>query len=496
MSMTSTKESSSSEAAWTSDNPTTPGSEAREETDEGGWDGWMAVAGCWCTQFISVGHANAFGVYEAFYEEQYLSNESSSAIAWIGSTQLALLFGMGLIAGPFFDKGYFRLLLLSSSALYIFCNFMLSITKPHQFYQIFLSQGLGMGLAMGMMLTPTVGLVGHHFRKRRGALALGIATTGAAIGGAVDPIMLNNLINRGGGASTESFQRAVRINGALNAGLLVLANLLMREKKSTGSTKVERPKVNVIGFLKERAYVTMCIGWLLASFGVWFPVVYVQLFSTLKGFSPTFSFYSLSILNGAAILGRVLPNFLADYIGALTLLIPMTFGMGATVLGYLGVGSVAEDAVATAILGFFNNGCISLIIAASANSAKHKGEIGARIGMVTSFVAIPTLIGPPINGALLTSNFIWSRPIIFSGVCTLIGAAFLALARIFQASSNRTNGTRITMEVQPSEGRKLSTSGTPASPSSPSDTMKIDDEMKEYEPRTSETAGSVVGIEV
>lgn len=81
-------------------------------------------------------------------------------------------------------------------------------------------------------------------------------------------------------------------------------------------------------------------------------------------------------------------------------------------------------------------------------------------------------------------------------VCTLIGAAFLALARIFQASSHRTNGTRITMEVQPSEGRKLSTSGTPASPSSPSDTMKIDDEMKEYEPRTSETAGSVVGIEV
>ncbi|KZS92092.1 MFS general substrate transporter, partial [Sistotremastrum niveocremeum HHB9708] len=358
-------------------------------------------------------HANAFGVYEAFYEEQYLSNESSSAIAWIGSTQLALLFGMGLIAGPFFDKGYFRLLLLSSSALYIFCNFILSITKPHQFYQIFLSQGLGMGLAMGMMLTPTVGLVGHHFRKRRGALALGIATTGAAIGGTVDPIMLNNLINRGGGASAESFQRAVRINGGLNAGLLVLANLLMKEKES--AVKVKNPKVNVLGFLKERAYVTMCIGWLLASFGVWFPVVYIQLFSTLQGFSPTFSFYSLSILNGAAILGRVLPNFLADYIGALNLLIPMTFGMGGTVLGYLGVGSVAQDAVATAILGFFNNGCISLIIAASANSAKHKGEIGYRFALALSS-PIPTLIGPPINGALLTSNFIWSRPIIFSGV--------------------------------------------------------------------------------
>lgn len=44
------------------------------------------------------------------------------------------------------------------------------------------------------------------------------------------------------------------------------------------------------------------------------------------------------------------------------MLIPITSGLGALVLGYLGVASLASDAVVTVIFGFFSGGCESFFI--------------------------------------------------------------------------------------------------------------------------------------
>lgn len=55
--------------------------------------------------------------------------------------------------------------------------------------QIFLSQGLGMGLGLGMTFTPTVGIISHHFTRRRG-LASAIAMSGGSCGAVVFPISM------------------------------------------------------------------------------------------------------------------------------------------------------------------------------------------------------------------------------------------------------------------------------------------------------------------
>ena len=76
----------------------------------------------------------------------------------------------------------------------VFCLFMISITTPEHYFQaciftfqtltdltnivfkLFLSQGLGIGIAVGMMYIPALGIISHYFQRHR-ALALGIATT-------------------------------------------------------------------------------------------------------------------------------------------------------------------------------------------------------------------------------------------------------------------------------------------------------------------------------
>lgn len=58
-------------------------------------------------------------ILQSYYQFEGYPNESASAISWVGSIQLFLQFSMGAIAGPLYDKGYFRHLLSAGSVIYI-----------------------------------------------------------------------------------------------------------------------------------------------------------------------------------------------------------------------------------------------------------------------------------------------------------------------------------------------------------------------------------------
>jgi len=90
--------------------------------------------------------------------------------------------------------------------------FMLSLTRTQQYYQVFLSQAIGMGIGMGLVVVPAVSLPSQYFRRRR-MLVMGLVyagqawfilptwhgpwtpITGSSLGGVIFPIMLNHLIN-------------------------------------------------------------------------------------------------------------------------------------------------------------------------------------------------------------------------------------------------------------------------------------------------------------
>lgn len=61
---------------------------------------------------------------------------------------------------------------------------MLSLTKQNQYYQVFLTQSVGMGVGLSLVYLPTMTVVSQHFRKHR-ALAMGIVTASAPLGAIV-----------------------------------------------------------------------------------------------------------------------------------------------------------------------------------------------------------------------------------------------------------------------------------------------------------------------
>lgn len=109
---------------------------------------------------------------QTYYESGALFQTSSSNISWIGSLTAFLLLLTSPIAGPIFDRGYFRELLLFGGFLIVFGQMMLSLSK--EYYQAVLSQGVAIGIGTGCLFVPSIAIVPQWFSTKTG-MATGIA---------------------------------------------------------------------------------------------------------------------------------------------------------------------------------------------------------------------------------------------------------------------------------------------------------------------------------
>ncbi|KAF8520548.1 MFS general substrate transporter [Gautieria morchelliformis] len=413
-----------------SETPLTTGKDTAEPRD-GGARAWCTVLGGWLALFATFGYGSSYGVYQDLYTRAGTS--STSNISWIGSVNLFIFIGMGLPAGTLVDKGYFRHVILVGSFIYIFSLFALSFVHLDRYYQIFLSQGIGMGLGSGLIYLPSMVVQTHHWGAGR-ATAMGVVITGSSVGGIVYPIMLNHLFN-----GPVGFAWGVRASAFLNLGLLIMANLLMSPRLPPDHNQLEKPKPKVQQILRDVPFILAVIGGIvLVTLGLFFPYFYLQLYTILHGISPNFAFYTLTIQNGASIFGRIIPNILANKVGLLNTLTFMCFGSAVLAFSLFGVTDIGGVTIFAILYGFFSGAVLSLFSPAIASFASDVSEIGVRLGLTFFVASIAYLIGPPISGALLTNQYHWSRAIIFNGTIMLASLPFLLVSRFMQARRKMT----------------------------------------------------------
>jgi len=390
---------------------------------EGGTAAWCTVVGAVLVHLCCFGYTMSFGVYQDFYTLHYLTNESSSAISWIGSVNAFLATSFGIVAGMLYDRGYFYHLMIGGSSLESFSLFMLSLCQPGQYYQILLAQGIGLGIAQGLMYIPAVAVVSHYFQQRR-TLAMSLVSCGSAVGSIINPIMLNYLFNRGVG-----FANGVRISAAFISALLLVACLLMR-------TRLEPPKhhVNYItvgrGIIYDVPFCIMSIGLLFFEIGFYYPLFYMQLDSVKHGNSETFSFYSLVLLNVGSLLGRLSAGFISSLVGVPVLTIIATAACGVLILSMIDLGSVLTVVLLGTIYGYCSGVYVAMFSPLIAFLTTDLSELGARMGIAMMIVGVGALIGGPISGALLTSQYKWWQSSLSGGLCVLTGTGVLVMMQV------------------------------------------------------------------
>ncbi|KAI5825589.1 MFS general substrate transporter [Schizophyllum commune Tattone D] len=257
-----------------------------EEFPEGGLEAWLTVLGAFLVQVCGFGYTMSFGVFQDYYVRVYLPNVSTSAISWIGSVASFLVMACGLPAGRIYDHGYFRYQLWGGFFLISFALFMLSLAKEGQFYQIFLAQGVAVGLGVGMLYVPSMAALSHYFRRRQ-SLAMSIAASGSSLGAIIHTIMLNNTLDKLG------FARATRAHAGLVSLLLLCAVGLMRTRLPPAKTRPNLLRA-VRRFAKDVPYVCAAVGCSMFIVGMYYPLFYLQLDATQHGINKKVAFYVVS----------------------------------------------------------------------------------------------------------------------------------------------------------------------------------------------------------
>ncbi|KAJ6480279.1 MFS general substrate transporter [Mycena sanguinolenta] len=381
---------------------------------DGGLKAWATVAGSFLFMFCGFGYSTSFGVYQDFYGRAYLPHSSSSAISWIGSTNLFIILTGGFIFGRLHDRGYFYLLMYGGSFLIAVSLFTLSLAQPDQFYQVFLAQGVANGIGVAMIYVPCVAIIPHHFHKRR-AVAMIIVASGSSLGAMLHPLMLNHVLH-----SSLSFGDAVRTSAGLITALLLIACCLVRTRLPPSKRPLNFWQ-SVRKFARDKPYVAGTLGIAIYTIGFYYPLFYLQLNAIQHGIDPTLAFYAIVIMNASSFVGRLSPGLVLHRLGAKSMLTAAS-GCGAIlILTMIAMHNIAGVVTIGIIYGFFAGIIVTLIGPLLAVLTDDMSELGARMGISVAFSGLGILIGPPVDGLLLTSDFIWWRPAVFSGIMAIVG---------------------------------------------------------------------------
>ncbi|KAI0902870.1 monocarboxylate permease-like protein, mch4 [Ustulina deusta] len=392
---------------------------------DGGLMAWTQVAAGFILFFNTWGLLSSFGVFQSYYESGKLFSASSSNISWIGSIQSFLPQLSGLVAGPLYDRGYLRTLLVTGIAFVLVGLFTLSAST--QYYQVLLSQGVCIGIGAGLLFTPTVSLVPTYFSTHVG-LAVGMISSGTSIGGVVYPSILSKLINQVG------FPWAIRIVGFIALGTFMLPLFVMR-------IRVLTPKPRAIldwSAFTDISFVFFTLGMFFVFIANTVVIFYISYYPLNLGFtSESLGTNIVAIFNAGSVLGRILPNALSDRIGVFNTLVPLTLLLGFTQFALLGVYNAPGMVVEAVVTGFFSGVVISLPPVIFRLLTDNKSMVGTRIGMGFALAGLGLLAAGPIAGTILSSThpLNWTGVWVFGGLAAIISGLLQAFVRVMRSGA-------------------------------------------------------------
>lgn len=166
---------------------------------DGGTTAWLQVLAGHLISVLTVGLVTSFGVFQPYYEVTL--REVPSAVSWIGTTQIFMFFVIGAFSGRASDAGLVHEAVFVGTGLIVIGIFMTSLSS--QYYQLLLSQGICVGLGMGILFMPGLSVSASYFKDKK-SLAVGIVASGAGSGGLVYPAMVQQLLPRIGLVSNYS----------------------------------------------------------------------------------------------------------------------------------------------------------------------------------------------------------------------------------------------------------------------------------------------------
>ncbi|KAJ6518200.1 major facilitator superfamily domain-containing protein [Mycena vitilis] len=388
-------------------------STSTEDFPDGGLRAWVVVFGV-LSILIKFASTN---VFQAYYQQTILQQYSPSEIAWIGSVQAnpnlyandpinqhvqhSLVFLPGILAGRLLHAGFFRLLFIPSSSLIVIGTFLVPLCKVY--WHFLLCQGLLDGFGCGMTFAPTATIVSEWWKLRRG-IALGITTSGTAVGGCFFPIVVRK-------SCSLAFDWTFRILGFILLFVLCIANLCLRRRLPPTVTVGPSFGLRIFG---NTAFALYSMSICFAILGGLALLSYVGTTAISIGLSRDFAFCIVAIVNGGSGVGRIISGLLGDRIGPLNTSILLMVTAAVVTIAWPFCSTKASLVAVCVIYGLGSSAfsALTMVTAASMGAAEN---LGPRIGSIITVIGLGTLCGTPLIGLLKGTDLGFKAVGLFGG---------------------------------------------------------------------------------
>ncbi|KIM93550.1 hypothetical protein OIDMADRAFT_137595 [Oidiodendron maius Zn] len=385
---------------------------------------WLQILSAFVVFLNTWGLLLAFGAFQTYYQETLLKNHTPSSLAWISTVSAFILLFSGLVTGPLFDYGFLRPLLFFGSLLEIFGLMMLSVST--EYYQVFPSQGICVGLGGGMIFIPSIAAAAFSLQEFRRAKFISIISS--ATGGVIYPIVFRRLVFSAG------FPWSIRcIAFIVFATFLLSWPILMYPPNKS---PIVRNWID-ISALTDMAFVSTVFGTVLSAMAYYLPMLYLPLFAetAIEGFhNIDLAFYLVSIANGTSVIGRLLAGLVATKIGPIETCSLAVITSALLLYCWLALKSTGGLIVWAAFWGLISSAIVAMPGAIVPLLSPSLGVIGTRTGMLWAGVGVGMLIGSPIAGALVdeTSGKIhWWHAQLFAALCMTFSSFFFVYPTIY-----------------------------------------------------------------
>ncbi|CAK3973557.1 MFS general substrate transporter [Lecanosticta acicola] len=410
--------------AATSKKTTTSGEYNKSPIPDGGSQAWLqAVSG------FFLGIVTAYGVFQSYYVNDFLKGESNSAVAWIGTIQGFLLAFMSIFAGPVLDRGHPHWLIMIGGFMVVFGLMMTSL--DHAYWQLFLAQGVCVGLGSGQLFIVAVAIIPGWFDRYR-AFATGIAAAGSATGGIIYPIMFRRL------QPVLGFGWAVRIMGFIVLAGVVLSLLLCKQR----TLPPPRPKIVDFSGFEEVLFTLFCVLSFVGSMGLYVPYFFITDYAAQRShLGEELAFFMLPIMASGGLIGRTLPAMIADKFGCLQTLTFTTSISALLIFCWIPIRESKGGLIAWSILyGVFSGPFVSLQTPTIAAITADMRFVGGRMGMATLCLALGVLVGNPIAGKIMTGQD-WVGLQWFVGATLAASTILIAATMVMKGRQDRAGQT-------------------------------------------------------
>lgn len=449
------------------------GEKDTQDFPEGG-RGWFVLFGMWIVMGTTYGFINAFGEYQAHYTVTY-PDTRQSVLTLIGSLQPFTVFLSSIPAVSIMNRVGARPAIALGGVIIIFAFMMISICK--QVWQLFLAQGILLGIGCGLSVFVAYSLPPQWFKKRR-ALAVGICASGSSLGGMLWPIAFSSLV------SNVGFAWANRIIGFIYIPLVAIAVFAAEARQTDGPidpppqqdmisksdevveitrrdsediedqiishpviddiltekpavvdpAKVKQPLLEW-SVLKDTHFLLYLLATAVPYFALFPPLFFLPNYAKGMGASPNITKYILTIANAGSVIGRILPGYIGDHIGRINALLPCLAFSGISMLVFWLPSRGDALLIVFAVAFGISSGAFIAVGPAALGQLFGIKDLKSRLTFFLLVSAPGALAGPAIAGSFIPTGEAtgiegYDKAIIYCAVLFFAGTAVLLTLRL------------------------------------------------------------------